>query len=257
MYNRELIANALDRYDASEVDPEISPNDRMNNQWYFEVGRSAVEVIAAAMMSSYVGKVDRILDLPCGHGRVLRHLVRMFPEAELYACDLDRDGVEYCAQRFGAVPLQSKPELSQVDFGVEFDLIWVGSLFTHVAEDQSARWLAHLSKFLAPNGIVVATTHGRWSQHVHERSPYIGPERWQTVLEGYRRRGYGYADYAAEESNDVLPGSYGVSLSRAGVIIDMIEKIEGVRLFSYTERAWADHQDVVVFGRPGCAQQWL
>jgi SAM-dependent methyltransferase len=256
MFNRELIESATSHYTASQIDQEISPNDLMNNQWYFDVGRSAVEVIAAAMMSSYVNKVDRILDLPCAHGRVLRHLAAMFPRATLHACDLDTDGVEFCARKYGAVPMHSKPELTEMDFGTEFDLIWVGSLFTHVAEDQTARWLAHLARFLSPTGIVVATTHGRWSEHVHQRSPYIGADRWETVMKGYRDRGYGYADYVAEESSQYLPGNYGISMSRAAVIVDMIERIEGVRLFSYTERAWADHQDVVVYGKPGYAQAW-
>ncbi len=256
MYNRELIETALRNYAASQVDQEISPNDLMNNQWYIEVGRSAVEVIAAGMMSSYLHKVERVLDLPCGHGRVLRHLVQMFPDAKFYACDLDTDGVEYCAQKYGAVPLHSKPELGRMDFGTLFDLIWVGSLFTHVAEEQTARWMAHLAKYLTPCGIIVATTHGRWCERVHQTSPYIGPERWQTVMEGYRSRGYGYADYVVEESSQYLPGNYGISMSRASTIIDMVERIEDVRLFSYTERAWADHQDVVVYGKPAFDKAW-
>lgn len=139
MFNLDLIDKIVASYKAGEVDMEVSDNDLMNNQWYSDVGRSAVEVILAAIMSSYVHTVDNVLDLPCGHGRVLRHLVKMFPNATIHACDLDTDGVEYCASRFGANPVVSVPELTEVDFGVKFDLIWVGSLFTHVSEAQSAK----------------------------------------------------------------------------------------------------------------------
>lgn len=256
MYNFDLIDGSLKQYHGSVVEQTVSPNDLMFNQWYFEVGRSAIEVIVGAMMSSYVNKVQRVLDLPCGHGRVLRHLVKMFPHAEFHACDLDADGVEFCAKTFGAIPRHSSPELTDVDFGTEFDLIWVGSLFTHVGEEQTARWLAHLAKFLSPCGIIVATMHGRWSEHVNARSPYIGADRWETVMEGYRSRGYGYADYVTEESSQWVPGNYGISIARAGVMVEMIERIDGVRLFSYSERAWADHQDVIVYGKPAYDTAW-
>ncbi len=256
MYNLDLIGKLVGDYNAQAVDTEISPNDLMNNQWYFEVGRSAIEVVLAGIMSSFVHRVDRVLDLPCGHGRVLRHLVRMFPNAEFHACDLDTDGVAYCAQRYNAVPVVSKPELTDVDFGTQFELIWVGSLFTHVAEEQTARWMAHLARFLAPNGIVVATMHGRWSEHVNRRSPYLGADRWAQVMDGYNARGYGYADYVQAESSQYVPGNYGISMARPQAMTRLLERIEGVRMFSYSERAWADHQDVIVYGRPSYDESW-
>jgi len=30
-----------------------------------------------------------------------------------------------------------------------------------------------------------------------------------------------------------------------------LSKIDEIRILSFTEREWNDHQDVVVFGRPG------
>jgi hypothetical protein len=41
-----------------------------------------------------------------------------------------------------------------------------------------------------------------------------------------------------------------VSLARPHVIVRMVEQIPGVRILLYAERAWADHQDVIAFGRP-------
>ncbi|MFC5743964.1 class I SAM-dependent methyltransferase [Dyella tabacisoli] len=256
MYNLELIGKFVSDYNSHPVDQVVSAKDAMNNQWYFEVGRSAVEVILAGIMSSYVHRVDSVLDLPCGHGRVMRHLVRMFPHAKFHACDLDTDGVDYCAKRFNAVPVVSKPELTEVDFGTQFDLIWVGSLFTHISASQSAKWLAHLARFLTPNGIVVATMHGRWSEHVNRRAPYLGADRWETVMEGYRTHGYGYSDYVQEESHDYVPGNYGISMARPHAMMRMLEAIDGIRVFSYSERAWADHQDVIVYGKPAYDMPW-
>jgi len=116
--------------------------------------------------------------------------------------------------------------------------------------------MAHLAKFLSPNGIVVATFHGRWSEHVHKVAPYIGEERWEGILAQYNSYGYGYSDYIQEESHEFISNSYGISLIKPHFIIKMIEEIPGIRIFSYIERAWADHQDVVAFGHPAFDMAW-
>jgi trans-aconitate methyltransferase len=200
--------------------------------------------------------VQSVLDLPCGHGRVLRHLVKLFPDARFHACDLDYDGVDFCAQTFGAIPVYSKAELSELDFDGRFDLIWVGSLFTHTSQVTTKRWLAHLAKYLDARGIVVATFHGRWAESVHQRSPYIGQERWEKVLGEYRSCGYGHANYVSAETPDHVDESYGVSLAKPHTLIEMVEQIPGVRIFQYAKRAWADHQDVLVFGKPSIDTLW-
>jgi len=228
----------------------------MLNEWYLDVGYSAVQNIAQGYLCSWAGPVKKMLDLPCGHGRVLRHLVNLFPEAEVHTCDLDRSGVDFCRDTFGAKPIYSIEELSDVQFPMEYDLIWVGSLFTHTARGVLRRWLAHLAKFLSPRGILVATMHGRWCETVAKSHNYINAEAWADILADYRATGYGYQDYARTENHDYIEGSYGVSLSTASEIVKEVERIPGLRLYSYTERAWADHQDVFVVGRPAYNEAW-
>jgi SAM-dependent methyltransferase len=70
------------------------PHERAWNH-YFYCGRSALGAIRLALAAAGTSKVRSILDLPCGHGRVLRVLKAAFPEAELHACDLDRTGVDF------------------------------------------------------------------------------------------------------------------------------------------------------------------
>jgi len=256
MHNFEYVRGLLQNYEAAVIDRQISPNDAMNNQWYFPVGRSAVQNIALACLASKLQTVTKVLDMPCGHGRVLRHLVHLFPGAEVHACDLDKDGVQFCAATFGAKPVYSREELTEVDFGSTYDIIWVGSLFTHVAHDVAKRWLAHLAKFLNPQGIVVATLHGRWSQYVHKVAPYIDEHQWQGILEDYSTLGYGYRDYSKQESHSYISGSYGISLAKPHVIIRDLERLPNVRIYLYRERGFADHQDVVVFGCPSYDEPW-
>ncbi len=256
MNNFDFIQSLINNYQAAEINRQISPNDSMNNQWYFETGRSAVEVMAVACASSNIRKVKKVLDVPCGHGRVLRHLVHLFPGAEVHACDLDTDGVDFCASTFGAKPIYSHEELTDVDFGSHYDLIWVGSLFTHTSLDVTRRWTTHLARFLSPEGIIVATLHGRWCQHVYKVHAYIGEDRWKEILKDYGLWGYGYRDYEKQESHQFISGSYGVSLAKPHVTIRNLEEIPGIRIYLYLERGWVDHHDVVAFGTPAYDKPW-
>src|SRR5205085_1205813 len=69
---------------------------------------------------------------PCGYGRVLRFLVRRFPDARVTACELLPDAVRFCAATFNAIPAQSAYELDTLTLGARYDLIWCGSLATHL-----------------------------------------------------------------------------------------------------------------------------
>jgi SAM-dependent methyltransferase len=252
----QYISSCLDHYCATPLIETISPSETMFDQWYMHVGCSAVDVIVQSIYNSWVGRINRILDIPCGHGRVLRHIVNLFPEAKVYASDIDKDGVQFCQNTLGAIGINSNEDLTSVDFGTQFDLIWVGSLFTHTSREITRSWLAHLARFLSENGIIIATIHGRWSETVAQQAPYINQESWEQILRDYRASGYGYHDYAKSENHDYNAGSYGVSLTRASELLKIVETIKDVRIFSYRERAWADHQDVVVLGKPSFNQKW-
>jgi len=252
----KTVAESVAHYRESEVDRTISDSETMYNQWYFQVGASAIDNIALAWMSSSIDRINRVLDLPCGHGRVLRHLVKLFPEAQFDACDLDEAGLVFCAKTYGARPLRSQEDLTAMNFDTIYDLIWVGSLFTHISRDLSRAWLAHLAKFLSPQGLLVGTTHGRWCEYVNTVNPYIAQKSWEKVLEGYRQSGYGYCDYKTAENHDYLHGSYGISLAKPAVTVADIEGIPDIRLLLYRERAWADHQDVFAIGKPSFDMRW-
>jgi len=247
---RLYFAHQYERYLASEIDDYLSPADTMADQWYMSVGVSAAQVIHAACVTSWVHRVEAVLDLPCGHGRVLRHLVKLFPDATFDACDLDRDGVEFCASRFGARPMHSDEDLTKLNPRRTYDLIWVGSLFTHISHSRTRAWLAHLADFLSATGIMVATFHGRFSSKMGREYGYIEESRWLKLLNEYETTGYGYHDYPPKAGHGYIAGPYGISLSNPATVIADAISVPGIRVFSYTERGWAGHQDVLVVGKP-------
>jgi len=185
----------------------------------------------------------RILDLPCGHGRVLRHLRADFPKAEITACDILKDGVDFCARTFGAVPAYFDPDPGRIELPGTYDLIWCGSLLTHLPESGWDGFLKLFTRHLDPGGVLVFTTHGRWPagwlRSGAKRNYGLSPEKREEVLSGYDSSGFGFAQYGAG------PG-YGVAFSSpAWVCGKLAARLPDFRIVSLGEAAWAGHQDVV------------
>jgi SAM-dependent methyltransferase len=235
---------------------EVSPSDAMWGRYagaaehYASVGRSALACIRVAMMAAGKEDARRILDLPCGHGRVLRHLKAAFPEAGLTACDVDRDGVDFCARVFGATPAYSdeRPERIRVDG--RFDLIWCGSLLTHLPAERWHGFLELFSSLLSPAGLVVFTTLGRFAAAWIDQGLVhygLGADVARRLAAGCQRDGFAYADYPHATG-------YGLSLASPSWVVSRVAHLEELRLVHYSETAWDDHQDVVACvrmdGRP-------
>jgi SAM-dependent methyltransferase len=241
------------QYEAAAVNEVVAPSgdnvDPANAGSladYLRIGRNAIELILQAMLIANKTQVKTILDMPCGFGRVARHLAAAFPEAALWVCDLYEDQIAFCAEHFRGNPLLSKVNLSELSFPTPFDLIWCGSLLTHLPKPQFLNALRLFSRSLAPNGIAVVTTHGRfspWFHHTHYK--YLSDERFIIAERGFYKNGFGFVDYADPVSID--SPSYGISLSSAAFVLSAMEEDHSIRIVSFAETGWARHQDVLVF----------
>ena len=257
------IGKRLRRYQENGVDKTISPHDNMfqadRREHYFAVGRGAVSIVALAMIKAGSDGFANVLDLPCGSGRVMRHLVRFLPEASIVASDIDSDHVEFCARQFGAEPLLSRQDLTQVALDRPIDLLWCGSLLTHLSADRFKEALRHMVGWLAPGGIAIFTLHGRWSVRRQADTPYkyIDDEVFTPIVEGVTRDGFGYADYPDRRAR-LGQESWGFSVSLPQWVMRTVEAMEDVRLLDYMERGWDNHQDLLILRKmPIAARPWL
>ena len=182
-----------------------------------------------------------------------RHLRAMFPDAVIGACDLYQSHVEFCATQFGALPLASRENLDELDVG-QWDLIFCGSLLTHLPLSLFGQALDFLARSLTPEGLAVITLEGRHSVHIQDHKwKLIGDELFEVARKGYDRDGFGYVDYRHDfrAAKFAGQGSYGVTLVKPARIMAMLQDRSDIRILGFAERAWDDHQDVVVFGKPG------
>lgn len=206
---------------------------------YLAVGVDALKGITAAVGSK---PPQSILDLPCGHGRVARHIRHAYPNAELFVADLDELGATFCATEFKATQLESTPNFAEIDFARTFDLIWVGSLITHLKAQATRDFLGFVARHLSPAGRAVVTSHGSFVAgrlFLAERSHYgLAQEVEAAILTEYLASGYGYQDYPDQ------PG-YGISVSSRAWLSDAAASA-GLHVVSHDDHAWDNHQDVVV-----------
>lgn len=208
---------------------------------YVRNSGDTARLVLAAMSLAGKTSVSSILDFACGFGLASRQFVALFPQADLTCCDLREDQVHFCAQEFGARPVLSVDDFNEVDFGRTFDLIWVGSLFTHLPRHKFNDCLKLLSRSLAPDGLAIFTTHGRFSS-VYGRENYCTSARFDVLLEQFLSCGFGYVDYSDEPSPKT--NNYGLTLSSTAFVADAIAPDSTVKVVAMMERGWSGHQDV-------------
>lgn len=206
---------------------------------YFFGGRSAIKNISEAMISAESKFPRRILDFPCGHGRVTRFLRTAFPDAALYAGDLSQEGVDFACAAFDAIPVYSQIDLDQVDLPDNIDLIWCSSLATHLREDDCVKLFTVLANSLAPGGIAGVTLCGR-GMHYMQRNVYatIDADRYEKILIDLEKTGFGYQDYPNHDG-------YGMAYIDLRWLQKVIYERNDITILSFKENAWHGWQDIV------------
>lgn len=247
------ISSILQSLETLNVSEEISPLDTMcrSKSHYFAVGRSALIAVSAALaarLSFHGGNegIERILDFGCGFGRVARWLRVAFPDSSLSVTEIDRAGADWCISKFKCDDVTDDIPKAR------FDLIWAGSVLTHLNECIGGQVIDAMTEALAPNGVLVFTSQGRFaangclnyllSQRTDETYHIYNLPRpdIQSVLKNYWGRGYGYVDYPGQKD-------YGVAIIDPDWFLRHITKSPRYIRLLTNEKGWDTHQDVNAF----------
>jgi SAM-dependent methyltransferase len=210
---------------------------------YRATGRSAFENCEASLAAAgrSFSDVRTCLDLPCGYGRVLRLLQHRIGPAGVTACELDPGAVDFCRREFGVQGLLSADDPDRLAFPDAYDLIWVGSLFTHLDPGRCAALLRRLGAALRTGGVLVFTTHGE-SCFARPGLPFYGrmfSAIGERMTAEFKRDGHCYSPYYAT-------GYYGISLHSEEFVRKLVREsvAEPMQPVRFQPRGWDDHQDV-------------
>jgi len=229
------------------VSLRVHPGDSMyagDGFHYLAVGLSANRCIRDALRSAKKPfPAGSILDFPSGYGRVLRFLRAGFPNADITAAEIDVSALDFCRRSFDATMFVSTGSFRVLSLPRQFDLIWCGSLLTHIDEHAARDLLRLFREHLSQGGVCVVTTHGRrsaeWLQG--QAATYgLSEAAQQKVLQEFESKGYGYTDYAHQSG-------FGISLVTHERMHQLAVDIGGWDETLFQEHSWDDHQDVYAF----------
>jgi SAM-dependent methyltransferase len=226
----------------SRINWTVKDDDHMfskNRSHYEQVGESALRCVLAALTLANAPPPNSILDFGSGSGRVLRWLQAAFPTASLGVCDVRDDALEFCHTTFGAHPWRSSENIEELVAPHSYDLIWSGSVLTHLNEDDCESLISRFMQWLNPGGLAVFTTHGRRaiSNLVNKRLVYASPEKTDRIVSDFRDRGYSFVPFIYSPR---LGNSF-TSLQWATRVCSTVDR----RLVTFSEAAWDKHQDVI------------
>lgn len=258
-------------YLASEVDFEVDACDDMlvdtpdGRTHYRRVGLSAIELLTDAMVLTGRPQPRRILDIPCGGGRVTRHLVRFFPDADIVVADVEGRKVEAVTRQFGVRAMATSADFT-APFPETFDLIFVGSLLNHFGEPLYRRALQVLLDGLSPGGaLVVSATARTWVAESIASEIAAGkrPRRWWSpivrrlgrgeyrtsrnlaAIDGsYARTGFAYLENV--EHSGRYGRSYGGNWASPSWLMRLVEPRTDVRILALKERGYDHYQDALM-----------
>jgi SAM-dependent methyltransferase len=244
----------LDEVRKLKVSEVLSPDDRMMGplQHYFYVGRSDLWTVLNVLniRASYIGgdaPIKDILDFGCGHGRVARWFRAAFPDAQMHVTDLNKSAVQFCVENFGGRDIAGDIPARR------FDLVWLGSVFTHLPEQVAEQLLQSLLASLRPAGVLVFTSQGRYS--IERMKDYdwekddrpwmhyrVDRARFETIVAQYHKTGYGYVAHPGQENEGVCvaePSWYSQRVLTSKELIQIL----------FQEKGSANAQDVSAFMR--------
>ncbi len=220
------------------------PYLKTNPTHYLQVGLSAMESIQNSV-TEYRGKTPHsILDFPSGFGRITRFLRVAFPQADIECAEINKSALRFCKRTFGTDSTQSENDFSKLRLKRNYDLIWCGSLITHLSYERSKTLLSCFYQHLNPGGLCLFTTHGERVEEIlkNEELTYsLSQTSIRNLIQDCDKTGYAFTEYEPPRTG------YGLSLSKDATIRKIANSVGRWDLKRFKSAGWDNHQDVYTY----------
>lgn len=148
---------------------EIWENIYATQEEYLAVGRKDVDTLRALLHNhqASIQPGHKVMELGCATGRLLRWFQREAEQGEFWGLDINATYIAWCQQHlsppFHFATTTTFPHLPFSDD--TFDLIYAGSVFSHVSELVDA-WFLELRRILKAGGRLYITVHDNHTIHL-------------------------------------------------------------------------------------------
>jgi ubiquinone/menaquinone biosynthesis C-methylase UbiE len=134
----------------------------------------------------------RVLELGCAGGRMIRFLKDVAEQGEVWGTDISAEHIYWCKQQlsppFHFLITTTTPHLPFADN--YFDLIYAGSVFTHI-DDLADTWLLELRRVLKPDGRLYVTIHDNDTVRILSEEDHDLSKTMNCRKDFFRNRDYG------------------------------------------------------------------
>jgi ubiquinone/menaquinone biosynthesis C-methylase UbiE len=133
-------------------------------EYFLNSGRVHVDKMRRNLSATgfVIQEHNRVLDLGCASGRMIRWLEDVAGRCEIWGVDISARHITWCQQHlsppFNFAAITTFPHLPFEDG--YFDLVYCGSVFTHIC-DLADAWLLELRRITKPGGRLYITIHDR------------------------------------------------------------------------------------------------
>lgn len=139
---------------------------------YFRSGFQAFRSVEHVLQTCNrpLSSVSRFLDFACGWGRVTRFFCNALGPHRVWASDIEASAIAFVGRQFRTNTFQSSRSAHLLAATGQFDVVYVGSLFSHLSRDRFEDWISSLWSLVAHEGILLFTTHGARAHPEHARN---------------------------------------------------------------------------------------
>jgi len=209
-----------------------SPRTDAHRFEYLRSGHEAYVIVehVLAACGMRLAAAAHLLDFACGCGRIARFFVHALGRERVTVAEIDPVALRFVGETLGVETMASASDPAQLRCPRRFDVVFAGSLFSHLPRPRFSAWLRALGGLLGDGGMLVFTTHG---------------ERVGTPDAGATS---GFSFVPVSETARLDPHEYGSAFVRPEVVIELVREA-GLQPLGYLEREVWDLQDVFVARR--------
>jgi len=202
---------------------------------FVKVARRCSEDIEAALqrIGRSLESFETLLDFGCGCGRYLLLFANRTRLPKCYGTDVDVEAIAWCKRNLAFGEFRVNDPVPPLDFPSDmFDLILAVSVFTHLDEDNQARWLEELKRVAKPGAVLLCTVHGAhiWRNLPGDLSAQVEREGFLFVPSTYWKGTFPDWYQTSYHTEEYVRRTFGAPFE----VVD------------YLPRGLVEHQDVVI-----------
>ncbi|ABD87386.1 class I SAM-dependent methyltransferase [Rhodopseudomonas palustris] len=208
-------------------------------EYYFGSGRKSANNLRAVLEADTTIDPDcrfSLLEFASGYGCVTRHLPTELPNAEITACDIHQEAMDFISREMKIDTALSQTKPSLFNIGRQFDVVFALSFFSHMPDRTFGPWLEELFRHVKPGGFLIFTTHGETSM------------RNEGVQSVATKDGFWFG--ANSEQKDLDTAEYGTTFSLPIYVTRQIYRRLKAPITVLRTAFWWEQQDAYVVAMP-------